>query len=813
MMPGNRRWIWRRLWLRGLLLAVVLLIGAAVWLHLRIRASLPQLDGVVRVEGLSGEVTIERDVNGVPTITATSREDTAFALGFLHAQDRFFQIDLMRRLAAGRLSELFGARTIAVDEKFRKHRFRELAVRVIESLPPPQANLLSCYSQGVNSGLRNLGGVPFEYLLLRATPAACQPEDSILILMSMLADLQPIDAEREIGFGRLREQVPLEVFDFLVRNGSAWDAALDGSLLEPPPIPPADVWSLRAAEIRPEDSGIALNPAGEFLTSTQHPEFRPGSNCWAISSQLGRDGRAMLASDMHLGLRVPATWYRVVMNTPTEDGSVKRLVGVTLPGSPLLVEGSNGSVAWGYTNSYGDFGDVVELKQESPESDEYETPSGRQTLQRYSEPIRIAGGEVRAVDYEWSVWGPVVEKRAGKRFVHHWVGDDPAAFDMKSLALESATTAEAALRIANESGIPHLNFIVADSQGNIGWTLCGRIPRRTAAPTNTPVDWSTGQGMWDGYLEPDEYPRLFNPADGRLWTANNRVLGGSYLDQIGHGGFDLGARAGQIRDRLRAQELFAERDMLEIQLDKEARFLQRWQTLLGDVIRAHPECVSDEFRDGVEHWRRQAAVESVDYRMVHEFRWQVMDALFGFNFPGRELPKPGELAAKTGIRSFLDLSYEDVAWQLAQSKPLHWLPQDFATWDEFLAAAARMTQRRLSEKQPLSKATWGSRNTVKIQHPLGRALPAFSSWLMNMPAVQLPGDANMPRVQTPSAGASQRMVVSPGQEEQGIYHQPGGQSGHPYSPFYRAGFDDWANGNPSPLLPGPARHKLVLVKR
>jgi len=509
---------------------------------------------------------------------------------------------------------------------------------------------------------------------------------------------------------------------------------------------------------------------------------------------------------------VPATWYRAVMNTPTIDGTERRLVGVTLPGAPVLIEGSNGSVAWGFTNSYGDYGDVIELKFTPGSTTEYMTPDGPRTLERFTEEVRFPQGS-QTIEYEWSVWGPVVRVSKNRKFVHKWTGNDPAAFDLNLMELESARDVQETMALANRAGMPNQNVMITDSQGNIGWTLSGRIPKRPSTPPIVPVDWSEGNGVWQGYLEPEQHPRVYNPADSRLWSANNRILGGEFLALVGDGRYDPGARARQIRDRLREKEALDERDLLAIQLDDEARFMKTWRDRLLSVCKSVPQAVSEEFVRHVEQSSDRASIDSIGYRIVHEFRSQAYANLFGVAVSRRSSdagPLRGGLAKRIGIGSLGPMSYEDVAEQLLRERPEHWLPPEYESWEMLLQQAAVETEAELTKHQPLVAATWGKRNRAAIHHPLSMAVSSLAS-LLDMPAIALPGDNHMPRVQSPSGGASQRMVVSPGKEELGIYHQPGGQSGHPFSPYYRAGFEDWALGNPSPLLPGPVQHQLKLT--
>jgi penicillin amidase len=788
--------------------------GLATWTF---RASLPRLDGSVRSADLKNNVTIDRDSQGVPTVQGSSRTDTAYGLGFVHAQDRFFQMDILRRNSGGRLSELVGKAAIGRDQSFRKHRFQSLAEKVMQDLPERQREVLTAYAKGVNHGLRDLKALPFEYLALGVEPKPWSESDSILCMMSMLCDLQPMDATPELGLGYLKERVPADVYEFLVRPTSQWDAALDGSMYPPVPIPPESSFSLRKAteEVQKQDPTPEAAKTAQASLPIHDLEFRVGSNNWAVAGKVGRDGKAIVASDMHLGLNVPTIWYRAMMKTPSIDGTPRRLIGVTLPGAPVMVEGSNGSVAWGFTNSTGDFGDVIELK--SPDggkvTDRYMTPEGPKELERITEEIAFPDGS-ETYEYQWSIWGPVVETRDGKVFVHKWIGNDPSAFDMNLMEFESARNVEQLMELANRAGMPNQNVMIADADGNIGWTISGRIPKRVGPPPNTPVDWSQG-GQWLGYLAPSEHPRAYNPDDGRLWTANNRIQGDYFLSVVGDGRYDPGARARQIRDRLYEKESHDEQSLLAIQLDDEAKFLRPWKERLLTIADRSPQPVSNELVRFVKTSSDRATADAVGYRIVHEFRAQVMSRIFGTSGSRRDSKRsntPRGLASLLPDKPYVAMSFEDVAEQLLTERPTHWLPAEYATWDALLADAAKGTEETLTRDQPLSEARWGVRNRAAIRHPLATAVPALSQ-VLNMTNYELAGDNHMPRVQGPSSGASERLVVSPGQEELGIYHQPGGQSGHPFSPFFSKGYEDWVFGNPSPLLPGKTQHQLLLLAK
>lgn len=806
--------------------------GVGTW---KLRSSLPVISGVHRTQHLVDPIQVERDAMGIPTIESKSRVDAAYGLGYVHGQDRFFQMDLLRRMTAGRLSELVGKGAVGTDKRYRKHRFTQMAETIYGSLAIEQKELVDAYARGVNEGLHRLEDEPFEYQVLQLLPEDWEPKDSFLVMLTMLCDLQPMDGTPELALTELHEKVPPEVFAYLVRAGSRWDAAIDGSEVSMPGIPSEEVWSMRVGKERQGREEPVATHGGEIRSpelfwgswSEDLPsEFRVGSNNWAVSSKVGRSsadisasavsavdtaegrpGRAILASDMHLGLNVPTIWYRAVMRTPTADGKDRQLVGVTLPGTPVLIEGSNGSVAWGFTNSYGDYGDLIELKMVSER--EYATPTGPKELETYTETFVFSGGSEEA-EFEWSVWGPVVEKREGRRFVHRWVGNDPKAFNLNIVQMESAETIDELAEIVHRVGMPNQNVMMADIHGDIGWTISGRIPKRRGAPALIAADWSQEE-QWVGYLESSEVPKVMRPESGRLWTANNRIMGQEYLQRVGDGRFDPGARAKQIRDRLFEKEVFSEEDLLKIQLDDEARMMKVWQGWLRQVTEGMQD-VSEEFKGYVVEETLRASVDSVAYRVVHEFRGQVLLRVFGIDVVRRGAGggKKVGLAGRLGMERGVSISYEDVVEELIERRPEHWLPVEYESWEELLRDAAKSTEIELTREQPLSQATWGKRNRAAIRHPLTRAVPALGAFL-DMPAVELPGDSHMPRVQSPSGGASQRLVVSPGLEGAGIYHQPGGASGHPLSSYYRAGFDDWANGVASSLLPSEPVHRMQIV--
>jgi penicillin G amidase len=798
----GRRWL-RRLGIAvGALVALVVLaaVVGALWVRHQLRASLPQLTGERVVSGLAGPVTIERDSLGVPTIRGSSRRDVAFASGFVHAQDRYFQMDLQRRSAAGELAEIFGAGVKDVDRRQRIHRWRTQVHAMIARLPPEQRTLLAAYADGVNAGLAALRGKPFEYHLLGVQPAPWRPEDSLLVLLSMFFLLQDDKGQHESAVSLMQDRLRPDLFAFLTPAGTEWDAPLDGGALGPPAIPSPQVFDSRRIPPR----------ALEAVPDARRPPAA-ASNAWAVAGTRTADGRALVACDMHLPLGVPNVWYRASLVWPQRGPGApwRRITGLMLPGLPLLAVGSNGQIAWGFTSGRVDVSDVVLLTVPPGDGDSYLAPDGPRRFAHFTETVRIKGAPAERVPVAWTIWGPEIDKDyGGRRRAVSWVAYHQDAVDLGLVGLETADGVEEALAVAQASGIPTLNFVVGDAAGHIGWTIAGKIPRRVGFDGRTPASWSDGTRRWDGWLTAQEVPRIVDPPGGLVWSANNRAVGGAAMAKLGDGNYILGARARQIRDDLAALARARPVDMLRIQVDNRAVFLARWRRLLLDVlspaaVAGHPQ--RREARALVADWGGRAAISSVGYRLVREFRQTVARQVFtAALLPCRQARPDFDY-----VGSFDQ--WEGPLWTLLTRRPANFLDPRFRGWDEqLLAAADEVLAQAAREKVPLAQWTWGRHNVAAIEHPMGGAIPIVGGWL-NMPREELPGDDNMPLVQEPDYGASERMAVTPGAEGAGLLHMPGGQSGNPISPHYRDAHSAWARGEPTPFLPGPAVAQLRLL--
>ena len=793
-----------RFLLRALLVLVALLLVLLFAAWLALRASLPQREGTHALPGLAAAATVQRDRLGMVTVDAASEADAARALGFVHGQERFFEMDLLRRASAGELSELFGPVALDRDRKVRVHRLRHRVYAHFTDIADARDRaVLQAYAEGVNAGRRALAARPWPYLVLRAQPRDWTPEDCLLAGYAMFFDLQDEDNARELALWRIRGVVPPALYALLARDGTEWDAPLQGAARGNAVLPTASQLDLRTLPAPPPRTGVHA-PAAEPAV--------PGSNNFAVSGALTADGRAIVADDMHLGLRAPALWFRARLRYPDAraPGGTVDVAGFTLPGIPAVIVGSNTHVAWGFTNSYGDWLDFVRVRWADPAHTRYLTPRGELPLAVARETIRVKGQSPVLLDVRETVWGPVTEEAGPiESLALRWTAHVPGALNVGLASLARAGDLDAALAAAGGIGMPAQNLVLGDARGRIAWRVTGQVPARVGRGCDARVPLDAAACEWRGWRAPADNPALVDPPSGRLWTANARTTDGAALAREGDGGYANGARAKQIRDALFAAPRFDERALLAIQVDDRALYLQRWWRLLraqatSPAARAADAPTWGAFEAATRHWEGRASTNSVSYRLVRAWRLAVLERIKqGLLAPARA--RLGDAFLEPDLPQL-----EGVAWPLLVQRPPHLLPRGTASWDALLLDAAREVQAA-DGGTPLATRRWGQRNTAAICHPLARALPAFAKGLLCMPRDELPGDANMPRVAAPAFGASERMVVSPGHEADGIVHMPGGQSGHPLSPDWGAGHAAWVRGTPTPFLPGATQATLSLT--
>ena len=823
--------------LLGILALVALLVAVALW---EMSRSEPTLDGQAKLPGLQSAVTISRDVLGTAVVKGANRLDVARGLGFVHAQERFFEMDLARRSAAGELSELFGPVALERDKARRTHRMRAMLATRYAAMDATDHALLQAYADGVNAGLAQLGVKPWQYLLLRAEPRAWQPVDSLLVIGEMFWMLQGGSVDDALERRQWHACVDTMTAMWLEPEGGEWDGAVDRSSLTRFPMPKPEYLDLRRAvpvppyPPRPPTPTITVTPASPQAGADFLPDFAPGdrheplvgSNNWAVDGAHSTTGDALLANDMHLGLGAPSIWFRAQFEIGA-GATAQRAEGVTLPGVPALVVGSNGHVAWGFTNSYGAWFEWVEVPADP----------GAGRVQHIDETIAVKGGANVTLPVTLVDGLPVVEKQGATSWALNWVADKGDAYNLRLDEMLGATDVDQAASIAAQAGVPQQNMVMADSHGAVGWTIAGlrfkfhpdesNDERRSPSADERKALRKDASVYRPG--APVPAPVLLRPARGLVWTANARVYGATDLKQgdrnpdggslpevlpgghvdfsefIGDGGYDLGARARQIGVDLEATPKFDEKTLGAIHFDDRALFLRPWVGRIA-AIAASPTARPD-ITQLLKDWNGRADADQAGYRLASEVRKRTLDALWA------AWSEPLAMAGSCPARKYdWHARFEYAAEDVLDLQPPHLLPRGFASWDAFLLAQIDATVADMTRQgaRPLAQATWGEANRSHIGHVLSRAVPVLSTFL-DMPSVPQSGDRNMPHVAAPKFGQSERLVVAPGHEERATLSMPGGQSGHPMSPYYGAGHADWVAGKPTPLLAGAAQHVLTLT--
>lgn len=771
-------------------------VGVAVaWYVLGL--SLPQLAGEAELAPLAAPVAISSDQFGVPAIQAENRLDAIRALGFVTARDRLFQMDLLRRKSAGRLSELFGTMTVAADTQARRYGYVHVAEAELGKLPPEHRQYLSAYAEGVNAFISQAKALPFEFTLLNYRPEPWQATDSLLVVLGMSEVLaEGMEAEERM-LTVMDRTLPADVLAFLTPDTDRFTDSLYGSKPSWRPAQAIPVTSL-------EKLLAQANGAQALASAITLREFVVGSNAWAVSGQKTQDGRALLANDMHLPLSVPNIWYRAEIN----DGHLHS-AGFILPGTPLMVTGSNGHIAWGNTNLTGDFLDLVSLEINPDNPEQYKMGGHWQNFGHRKEWLKVKDAPGQPLDIVTTSWGPLATAPLlGQAVAIHWTALDEDAVNVGLFDVQQAKTLAAALDSVNHIGGPQLNVLLADDHGHIAWTITGKLPKRVGMDGSISRPWTVGKVGWDGYVDEHQLPRELDPADGILVSANDRRLGKDYPYVIGHQ-FVPGFRAYQISQRLKQMQEPDEWGLFNLQLDTEMAFYRFYQHLALSLLT--PQAIAEqpslqELRAYLWAWNGRADTDSLGFALLQQFRRQLAHTVI----------TPFLAACKKADQNFAySWLYVDTPLQAlltAKNPRLMPDPAHYKNWDAFILAQLTQSGQQLKAKLPdtrLAELPWGKLNKAQFAHPIFGTIPLLGQWL-NMPEDELAGCGGCVRATSPHFGASERLVVSPAHLDAGLLNMPGGQSAHPLSPNYRDQQSYWVQGLPTPLLAGAGQNKLLL---
>lgn len=533
-----------------LMLAVMIVAGGYLWL----RSSLPITDGRINLPGLRAEVRITRDAHGVPTIVAQSDADAAFALGFVHAQDRLFQMDLMRHYTAGRLAEWFGARAVNSDRSMRTLGLYRAAEAQYALLSPELRAVFDAYAAGVNAFLtQRRGALPPEYVLLGIKPEPWRPADSLV--WGKLMDLQ---LTGNYHLELLRAQLARRL------NPDEMGVLFPGYR---------------------SDAPVVLGALGSVLPGVPQPA--PASNEWVVDGKHSVSGKPILANDTHLGFSTPGIWYLARIETPSDT-----LSGVTSPGEPMMLLGHNSHIAWGFTTTGGDVEDVYVETLDPDDKSRYLTPNGTAAFVTREEQILVRDSAPVTITIKATRHGPVIddEPQNGNEVLAlaaTWLQGE----DRTPQALWDATHAHDwdSFRNAFRNAVaPEQNIVYADIDGNIGFFAPAKLPIRGKGDGTVPAPGVSSDYDWTGYIPFDALPSGFNPPSGRFLAANNKIVPDSYPYLITHD-WELPYRAERIAELLDATPIQSVDSAAAMQRDTLSIVARRLLPLMLQTKASTPE--------------------------------------------------------------------------------------------------------------------------------------------------------------------------------------------------------------------------------
>jgi penicillin G amidase len=812
--PEGKRSLLRVI-LRGLLWVVALLSvagGAVVWWY--VYRPLPRLDGTGVVKGLQKEVAIERDRWGVPHIRANSLEDLAEAQGYVMAQDRLWQMDLLRRIARGQLSEILGPATVNFDKEFRTPQFWRAAERDLALTDAESRGVLEAYARGVNRFIeQHSNQLPLEFSLLRYKPAPWQATDTLVISGYMYRTLtntweRKLDratVTARVGFERAKELYSVEAaMDHVVigdpnvpNDGSKGtrvqnDDEDDDDDMEPDSVIKASVGvsphAAAPAEFPDLTSVLAASVRGYISDMDREVRRGLGSNNWVVSGEHTATGKPLLANDTHLELWMPPIWYQVHLTAP--GWNVK---GFALPGAPLIVIGHNDRIAWGFTNNGADVQDLYVETFNPSSPDEYRVRGDWVKAQTFDETIHVKGAADEHLKIVVTRHGPVVRRDGDKAYALRWTATQPGGLAGSYNWLGKARNWDEFRNLLKRVWGPAQNAVYADVQGNIGYVMAARVPMRKKGHNEVPVPGDTDDYEWTGYIPFEQLPQALNPESGFIVTANARVVGPGYKPYLTDR-WEEPYRTARIDDLLRDKHDLRPADMLKVQTDT----YSYPHVFLADQLSAAAKTMqpkdprTKQLIDGLKDWNGLADVDSVEVSFLDRTRRTTLLMIL----------EP-YLGNDTNLYAWRSTTFLQ---KVLTDRPAKWLPTGYKNYDELLVAAADRGVAKLQEETHSANIEdwkWKRLDSLEMMHPLGRN-PASPLWstqgllraLLSISAKPQSGTAYSVRAATPHHGPAMRFVANLGNWDESIMLIHAGQSGQVGSSHYTDQFSYWYEGKP-----------------
>ncbi|MFS6530215.1 penicillin acylase family protein [Microbacterium aurugineum] len=830
---------------------VVVAVAAAFFVTWTIQRSFPQTAGTLELDGLQAEVTVQRDARGIPTITADSTDDLFYAQGFVHAQDRFFEMDFRRHVTAGRVAEMFGESQAATDAFLRTLGWRDVAEAEVEAMDDITRGYYEAYADGVNAYLASRSGaeLSLEYAVLGIqnpdyAPEPWEPADSVAWLKAMAWDLRgniENETERSLLAAESSEadETTTETGDLLAQLYP--DYPFDENPVIVPKIstvPTLDTGAEPAAYTLPEteDQIQQATTTIEWTETTSVIEAASelvgdvgegiGSNSWVVSGDLTESGAPLLANDPHLGASLPSVWYQVQLTCSTVDDDCPFDVsGFSFSGLPGIVIGHNSQVAWGFTNLTTD---VTDLYVERVVGDEYWRDGKLVPLEQRTETIKVAGSDDIELTIRSTVHGPII---SGLTDDFTAIADDPApaldaggattpapgaeddaeyAVSLRWTALDPGTTATAIFALgtaqdfedfryaASLFDVPAQNLIYADTEGNIGYQTPGRLPIRGAGDGWMPQPGWDSSYDWTGYIPFEELPVSYNPSSGYIVTANNAIVADDYSYFLSRD-WDYGYRAARIAhliERRAAAAPLTAQDMRDIQMDNEMWIGKHLVTVMGDVkvSGAGP-------KDAVElltTWDAQNSASSAAAAYANVLWSNLVQNIFA----EREQPLP--IDGQGRLFTVVADLFED------PSDPL-WTNAALGVdgMDSMLKLSAEQAYEELAALQgeDVLRWNWGDLHAITLtSDTLGSSGIAPIEALFNRGPFPVGGGASVVNATGWALGVSyatttvpsMRMVVDLSDFDASTWNHLTGASGHAFHANYTDQTEDWAAGVQTP---------------
>lgn len=777
---------------------LIVVAGGFGWGYLAVHSALPQLDGQVRLRGLAASVTVVRDGQGVPTIQASNTDDLFFAQGYVTAQDRLFQMDGMRRFAAGELAEILGPGFIQHDREQRILGMRLAARKTMEVASVETRQHFEDYARGVNAFIEShRDRLPLEFRILGYQPRPWVPEDSALIAGQMVEDLTHYSYRSTLTREKILEVLGPELTADLYVNSSVYDrppTVTRGNL----PVQPADDEDDQEDDSSPQNSVVQKSPRWSTPFDDVEPSLLAGSNNWVVSGEHTVTGKPLLSNDMHLGHQMPNLWYEAHLK-----GGPLDVVGVTLPGMPYVIVGHNHRIAWGFTNVGATVEDVY---IETFNGDgQYLTPSGWQNAIHRRETIHAKGAGDEFVDVVSTRHGPIITgllPRETRSIALRWTLYDGARNPF--FAVDSAQNWQQFLAAFSQFDAPGQNVVYADVDGNIGYHTTGKIPIRATGDGSLPEDGSNNSHEWIGYIPFDKLPSVYNPPSGIIATANSRITPDKYPYSISTG-WEAPWRSQRIYQVLESGKKFSSADMLALQTDIYSSFDQyAAERFVAAADRV--KTVSPRVKQAVEIMRgwngrmtAGSAAPTIEYRSRADLMRMVLDS---------KLDTASGIHYSWGMQSvWLD--------NILHNRPKRWLPGNFPNYDALLVAAIEAAVTSTEAPQNLSDWKWGAVNSIEIQNPVLGHIPFLRRWTGTGVQPQS-GSGYAVKAVTPTHGPSERITDDLANLDSSTLNIVTGQGGNFLSPYYMDQWKAWYQGftfslpYSSQAIASDRKHQLVL---